>query len=100
MTTSLKAMTDQARSLKNQGGVGAAIEQYVKAAAAYPGSAVAEHNLAAVLGEAGARVAGPFSILHVARNRSFQRRRVATHHSVRYCSRLIGRLEPRRIYLE
>lgn len=28
-------MTDQARSLKNQGDVGTAIEQYVKAAAIY-----------------------------------------------------------------
>jgi len=53
MTISLKALTDQAGEQKLQGKFDAAIELYAKAAAMYPKSAVAEHNLAGVLGDAG-----------------------------------------------
>ena len=53
MTTSLKSMSDQARALKERGQLDQAIELFAKAAAAYPESAVAEHNLASVLGDAG-----------------------------------------------
>ena len=53
MTTSLKSMSDQAVTLKEQGKLDEAIELFRKAATAYPGSAAAEHNLAAALGDIG-----------------------------------------------
>jgi len=53
MTASLQSLTGQAKVLKHQGKQDEAIEVYAKATTAYPDSAVAEHNLAAVLGDAG-----------------------------------------------
>ena len=53
MTISLKALTDQARELQQQRKFDAAIELFAQATAMYPYSAVAEHNLAGVLGDAG-----------------------------------------------
>ena len=53
VTTSLKALTDRAGALKYQGKPYEAIDLYAKAARLYPGSAVAEHNLAAGLGDVG-----------------------------------------------
>ena len=53
MTISLESLTEQAKTLKDQGRKDEAIELYARAAAAYPNSAVAEHNLAGVLGDVG-----------------------------------------------
>jgi uncharacterized protein (TIGR02466 family) len=53
MTTSLKALSDQAQAMKQQGQRYDAIDLYSKAATLYPQSAVAEHNLAAALGDVG-----------------------------------------------
>ena len=53
MTTSLKALTEQAQALNMQGQRYEAIDLYAKAASMYPQSAVAEHNLAAILGDIG-----------------------------------------------
>lgn len=53
MTKSLKALSDQAQALKQQGLRYDAIDLYSKAATLYPQSAVAEHNLAAALGDVG-----------------------------------------------
>lgn len=53
MIDSLQAFTDRANSLKQAGRIPEAIETYAQAAAAYPRSAVAEHNLAGALGDAG-----------------------------------------------
>jgi tetratricopeptide (TPR) repeat protein len=53
MGTSLKLMSRQAARLKEAGKLDEAIALYSKAARNYPNSAVAEHNLAAVLGDAG-----------------------------------------------
>ncbi|MFC3071001.1 2OG-Fe(II) oxygenase family protein [Phenylobacterium soli] len=54
MTTagaSLQSLTDQADALKAAGRLGEAAQAYARAAAQYPRSAVAEHNLAATLGD-------------------------------------------------
>ncbi|MDH3373761.1 MAG: putative 2OG-Fe(II) oxygenase [Gammaproteobacteria bacterium] len=53
MTMSLKSMNEEAQALRSQGKHDEAIELFMKAAAAYPTSAVAEHNLAAALGDFG-----------------------------------------------
>ncbi len=53
MTTSLKALSDQAQALKQQGQRYEAIDLYEKVTTLYPESAVAEHNLAAALGDIG-----------------------------------------------
>jgi len=53
MTASLETLTSQAQALKQQGNHDKAIALYAKAASRYPGSAVAEHNLAAILGDVG-----------------------------------------------
>lgn len=53
MTISLKSLTDQARALKDQGKQHEATKLFAKATTAYPDSAVAEHNLAGILGDVG-----------------------------------------------
>ncbi len=53
MTISLKEMNDQALALKQQGKLYEAIDLYKETATSYPDSAVAEHNLAAALGDVG-----------------------------------------------
>jgi len=53
MTTTLKSLSDQAYALKQQGQQYEAIDLYTKVTTLYPDSAVAEHNLAAVLGDVG-----------------------------------------------
>jgi len=53
MTTSLKALSDQAQALQQQGQRYDAIDLFSKAAKLYPQSAVANHNLAAALGDVG-----------------------------------------------
>ena len=52
-TATLKGLTDQAQALQQQGKQYEAIDLYTKAATVYPDSAVAEHNLAAALGDVG-----------------------------------------------
>jgi len=52
-TVTLKGLTDQAQALQQQGNQHGAIDLYTKAATMYPDSAVAEHNLAAALGDIG-----------------------------------------------
>ena len=56
MNASLEQLTDHANDLKSQGLLEDAIAAYAKAANLYPGSAVAEHNLAAALGDIGRAV--------------------------------------------
>lgn len=55
-TATLKGLTDQAQALQQQGKQYEAIDLYTKAATVYPNSAVAEHNLAAALGDVGRAV--------------------------------------------
>ncbi|KAA5804434.1 hypothetical protein F1654_00010 [Alkalicaulis satelles] len=53
MSVSLQAMTNQAQALKSAGRMEEALSAYEAAAAAWPQSAVAVHNLAATLGDMG-----------------------------------------------
>ncbi len=53
MQRSLKSLSDEASALKEQGRLGAAIRLLREGVQLYPTNAVAEHNLAAVLGDAG-----------------------------------------------
>lgn len=53
MSTSLQTMSEQAGELRDRGRLEEAIALFAKAAREYPESAVAEHNLASVLGDAG-----------------------------------------------
>ncbi len=53
VTESLKSLTDRANQLKAQGRLDDAVAVYRQATETYPSSAVAEHNLAGALGDAG-----------------------------------------------
>ena len=53
MTNSLKEISEQARRFQESGNLDEAIRLFEEAASSYPDSAVAEHNLAAALGDIG-----------------------------------------------
>lgn len=56
MTATLEQLTNHANDLKSKGQLQDAIDAYAEAATQYPGSAAAEHNLAAALGDIGRAV--------------------------------------------
>jgi tetratricopeptide (TPR) repeat protein len=64
VTASLTALTDQANRLKADGKLRAAIEQYRLTVRSFPQSAVARHNLAAALGDAGNNQEAETTIRH------------------------------------